>query len=84
MKSSWIIGIDKERITQVREDFLSSRGCRDRLQELLEAKIKGNTVVSRSKDNYALAGWPYMQADAVGYERALKEIISLITEEIVE
>lgn len=84
MKTSWVKGLKGEAESEVRESFQHSTVMRSRLMTLLEEKLAASNANSRSKDNYSLAGWPYLQADAVGYERALKEVISLISSESVE
>lgn len=84
MKTSWTKGLKDQEGAEIRENFQHSVAMRQRLVTILEEKITASAVSSRSKDNYALAGWPFMQADAVGYERALKEVISLISSDSVE
>lgn len=53
---------------------------RKRLVELLQEKIGVSHQVGCSKNAYNNPNWPYVQADHRGYERALHEIIDLITE----
>jgi hypothetical protein len=84
MKTSWTNGLDEEQAKEVRSDFKGSFTLRKRLIELLNDKVNVSTKASRSKDGYASPNWPYMQADAVGYERALNEVISLISDDNVE
>lgn len=84
MKTSWTKGLKQEVSDELRENFYHSSVVRQRLITILEEKMAASAVNSRSKDNYGLAGWPYLQADSVGYERALKEVISLISSESVE
>jgi hypothetical protein len=84
MKQSWISGLPEEKAKEVKQDYISSYGMRKRLIELLDDKLRASNSFSRSKDNYEKAGWPYLQADAVGYERAILDVISLISDKIVE
>ena len=84
MKASWTTNETRERTVEIRSNFMASSLMRKKLEELLNRKIEASLVNSRSKDNYSLAGWPYLQADSVGYERALREVISLISEDSVE
>ena len=51
---------------------------------MLEDKCSASTKTSRSKDGYDSANWAYLQADARGYERALQEVISLISDNDVD
>lgn len=84
MKQSWIKGLNDERQIQVRSDFVGAASIRKRLEELLNDKIKVSQSTSRSKENYNISNWAYLQADNIGYERALIEVISLISDKIVE
>jgi hypothetical protein len=84
MKQSWLNGIPEDRVQEVKRDYEGSYGMRKRLIELLDVKLKASNSFSRSKDNYEKAGWPYLQADAIGYERAILDVISLISDKNVE
>lgn len=84
MKRSWTAGLSEEKATEIRTDFIGSLATRRRLEEMINDKIKASTAFTRSKENYDVANWAYLQADAIGYERALIEIISLISDKSVE
>lgn len=84
MKLGWTSGCTPEQTQIIRSDFKGSVYLRKRLEALLKDKINSASSFTRKKENYALASWPYLQADAVGYERALLEVISLISDEISE
>lgn len=79
MKTVWTKGLDEQLVKDLKGDFLSSQVLRNRLKEIVEDKINESAVKSRSKDNYSSPNWAYEQADSKGYERALTEIISLIS-----
>lgn len=78
MKVSWTQGLDEDAAKEVRGDFLSSRVTRHRLVKLLIDKINTNRTAAVSKDGYDTPNWPMKQADSIGFERALKEVMSLI------
>ncbi len=80
MKQSWTKGLDETRIKDVRGDFLSSLITRKRLIELLEEKISTADTTSLDKDGYDVANWAYKQADLIGYKRALRDVINLVTD----
>lgn len=84
MKRSWTLGIEPEKAEEVVSDFKQSVGMRERLTTLIEKKIKTNYEGSISKEQYNISNWAYLQADACGYERALNEVISLISNDSVE
>lgn len=79
MKTTWTAGLKPEQSDEMRRDFGASSLLRERLQEILNEKIEARRRVTRGADQYNSASWAYMQADAIGYERALVEIISLIS-----
>lgn len=80
MKTSWTQGVEKERQVDVRQNFKESLVMRQRLVEMLEAKIKASQRASRSEELYDNPNWHLLQADKRGYERALSDVIDLIFE----
>jgi hypothetical protein len=80
MKVSWTRSVGKELAVDITQNYKESLVMRKRLQALLEEKANTSAKGSRSKDGYDLANWAYLQADARGYERALFEVISLISD----
>lgn len=84
MKKSWIAGLDESVARQISQDFVGSFALRLRLEELLRDKADVAKASVRKKDAYDIPNWAYLQADAVGYERALFDVISLISDKYVE
>lgn len=80
MKTSLESGLDKQELEDFRGSFAASKVARKRIAEVLQKKIDSNHVYATSKDRYDSPSWPYLQADSVGYTRAIKEIISLISD----
>lgn len=80
MKQSWTAGLDKELAVDVKQNFKESLVMRKRLVELLLDKAGESQKVGRSKTAYNNPNWPFLQADHRGYERAMHEIIELISE----
>lgn len=79
MKKSWTDGLEPELERQIRGDFTSSLVLRNRLKDLIKHKIAESHTNSLTKDGYDVPNWAFKQADQVGFERALKEVIDLIT-----
>lgn len=79
MKSSWTHNLEEQRVKDIAGDFKSSLITRKRLVELLEAKI-GEADTSSLDKTYDNPNWALKQADYIGYKRALKDVINLITE----
>lgn len=84
MKTAWTAGLKEQEKKEVVEDFKASPALRARLTQMLTKKIDSERTSSLSKISYDSPSWPYLQADTNGYERALREVISLIDEEKVE
>ncbi len=81
MKQSWLVGLEPDLIKEIRGDFKSSRLIRHRLITLLEEKIETTRKNMVNKEGYEVANWAYKQADGIGFERALREVISLIKDD---
>jgi len=85
MKTAWFKGItNKDQKTEVRQEYIKSLPTRIRLKELLEDKIEATRSTRRGNSTYDSPNWPLLQADSIGYERALFEVISLIYDEKVQ
>lgn len=77
MKTRWhqhISGVEDKK--QFKESVLNSKFVLDRLSEICYNMLE--EAGKSSKDDYKLAAWPYYQADKLGYQRALKDIIELL------
>lgn len=59
--------------------ILSAWEVLERIQAILETKRETATAEQESKNAYSDASWPMLQADRIGYRRALKEVIELIS-----
>lgn len=79
LKSVWYDGLDEDQKKDLRADFISSSILRKRLVKLLNDKIDTKRKAVRNDQNYDKPNWENYVADSLGYERALAEIISLIT-----
>lgn len=78
MKSTWFLGSDKSYDEDVRKEYASSAIMRKRLVDMLEKKKGEAHAASLSKDAYSSPNWGFLQADAVGFQRALDEVIKLL------
>lgn len=80
MKSTWYSHIPdedekahrKQRVGHLKEAW-------DILIDVLEHDLKTTEKILTSKASYDSPGWPYLQADYVGYTRKLRELIELLT-----
>lgn len=78
MKTIWFQDIkDKEDQEQFKKSVLGSKIVLDKLIQIVYTKAKigeGSTST-----DYESPSWAYRQADKIGYQRALKEIIDILT-----
>lgn len=79
MKQSWTKGLDEQVQKDIKQNFNESVVMRKRLTQILSDKISSSNREGRMKDLYEMTNWPYLQADKRGYERAMQEIIDLIS-----
>lgn len=79
LKSVWYNGLTEDQKKDLRADFISAQQVRKRLKEILEDKIDTKRKSVRNDSNYDKANWENYVADSLGYERALAEIISLLS-----
>lgn len=79
LKTTWYTGLDEGQKKELRADFISAQLLRKRLIKMLEDKIDTKRTAVRNDGNYDKSNWENYVADSLGYERALHEVISLIT-----
>lgn len=81
MRTTWTAGLNKQQSEELKKDFGQSVFLRKRLTDMLESRIKSAREKSISPDMYSSPSWAHIQADNVGYERGLREIINLLDSE---
>ena len=75
MKAYWFKECKtKEEKDAVRQSILSNRQSLDRLKEILEPMLKETALTT----DYDSPSWAYKQADRIGYNRALNQVLDLI------
>lgn len=80
MKTSLTAGLKPQSKEEVVASFKASALFRERLTAVLDKKIQSTKTNKLSVEAYENPSWAYLQADANGYERAIKEVISLLSE----
>ena len=78
MKSSWTKSLNEQDKLDLESSYKASTVLRRRLIEILKEKAEISNRTARNKTTYDNPNWAYLQADKVGYERALHEIIELL------
>ena len=85
MKTIWLKGAStSEAKVEVRQSFNQATNMRGQLRKILDEKVEASRVAVRSTNTYDSPSWALLQADQIGYERALYEVISLIIDESVQ
>lgn len=75
MKSNWFKECKtKEDKDKVRQLILSNRESLERLKEILGPMLKDTPPTA----DYDSPSWAYKQADRIGYNRALNQVLDLI------
>lgn len=78
MKTIWFQDIkSKEDQENFKKMVLGSKIVLDKAVQIVYNKIKDGE--RSSLQDYESPSWPYKQADKIGYTRALKEIIDILT-----
>jgi len=81
MKTVWTNGLTTEKKEEIKGAFNASGSIRMRLQKLLEDKIESKRKKNVLESSYDNPNWALLQADAIGFQRALEEVISLISDD---
>jgi len=68
----------EEERAEAKANLLAAKPAFDILKRLLDEEIRTVTKESKAKDNYAKAGWAYLQADLLGSLRSLEKIKELL------
>lgn len=79
MKTSWTKGMNAQQKEVVKASFAASADVRLRCITLIKEKIETAHKARNSDGAYENSNWAYKQADFCGYERAMEEIISLLS-----
>jgi hypothetical protein len=80
VKTSWTKGLNATESEDLKGNFKGAAITRNRLADLLLSKISLSQTNASSKLLYDNPNWALLQADQRGYERALHEIVDLMSE----
>lgn len=80
MKTILNKGLNTEQKELMKKDFIGSVFLRRQLSAIINEKIESARTASISVKAYEDPNWSFRQADNVGYERALSEVISLLSD----
>ncbi len=78
MKQTWTAGLELDASAELKAEFIRALPIRRRLALMLEGKANSAERLSLEKEGYEKANWAYLQADLIGYRRALMEVLALL------
>ena len=79
MKTVLTAGLTKDDKAELEASFNASLLFRRRLVEVLSKELESSRNAMCNKEGYSDANWAYSMADSLGYQRALRKAISIIT-----
>ena len=80
MNTAWTKGIRKgsQEDKDIRANYVESALIRKRLLQMLESKFDVRIKAAMANDNFDSPSWSFLQAESIGYAKALKEIMYLL------
>lgn len=83
MNTAWTKGIRKgsQEDKDIRSSYAESFIIRKRLTQMLSDKIDGKMKTAMSNDAFDSPSWAFLQAESIGYAKAMQEIIKLLDAE---
>ncbi len=83
-----VLSLTRGMTTEQKQEFIkrckASEDVLARFRKIIKAKLEAHDKSRKQPDKYQEAAWPYRQADAIGYMRALEEIDNLFNIETKE
>jgi len=79
MKTDWWKHLPTNQQAERKETVERSKLMREATLDVVQQKLKDLEKLQESKSNYESPAWPMLQADYIGYRRALHEMIDLLT-----
>lgn len=83
MKSSLTKGLNEQERMEVTQEFIASAHFRKHFCSLLRERASAHRTNAGGLAAYDSPNWALRQADLIGYERAILEVISLLSSEKV-
>ena len=69
----------KEERDREKEYLIHNKRLLDKIADIMRDKLNSSVSDMRGKDTYKLPAWPQFQADQLGYQRALAEMLAVIS-----
>ena len=75
---AWTANLPSQEADELVKLLGEASRVRERLTSILDQRIEGSVSEQLKKSAYDCPNWAYAQADAIGYQRALREVIELL------
>ena len=79
MNLKWTKGLSKQRAVEVKVDLLNAQPALKRLTLLLQTELESSLKEMASKESFHTPSWSHKQANYLGEQRALRDVINLIS-----
>lgn len=79
MLTVWTQGLKGEAKAEFINDYNGSKPVRERLVEILQAKIDENRKTQCNMDDFNCPNWQFKQAAYISKEKTLLEVIDLLS-----
>lgn len=73
------VGLEEKDKVLFVQKYQSSKDIRDRIAEIIQYRLDAAIKSVEKEKLYEVPNWEYVQADNVGYRRALRECLTLLT-----
>ena len=70
---------NKEERDEEKQYIIHNKRLLDKVAKVMTDKYNESLREMRAEKNYDLSAWPQFQADQLGYQRALAEMLAIIT-----
>ena len=77
---SWTTGLSPEEAKELNYKLKNSGTVLSRLSSILDQRLKNSADTQLSQSNYNSPSWALQQADSIGYQRAMKEVMTFLQE----
>ena len=81
MKQSFFKGMAKEEAALLEKEFMESSLMRRSIAKVLQNKIEANRRLAIGISSFESPSWAFLQAYTNGFEKAMTDIISILTTE---
>lgn len=81
MQNKLLRKLEPDQIPEFRSNFIIAQPFRKHLTAVLEAEIEALHGAMRDETHFDSPSWPYVQADRLGQEKALRRVIGMLKNE---